>query len=108
MVNIERYGIYWVNLDPVVGSEMKKCRPGVIVSQNAMNQHASTVVICPITSSIHKSWRSRIQLICDGKEGEIAVDQIRTVSKKRIGNKIDTVSKSIAERIRTLIREMYG
>jgi len=108
METIDRYGIYWVNLDPVVGSEMKKCRPAVIVSQDAMNHHAPTVVICPITSSIHTSWRSRIQLLCNGKKGEIAVDQIRTVSKKRIGKKLDEVSKSVAEKIRTLIREMYG
>ena len=108
MNNIERYSIYWVNLDPVIGAEMKKCRPAVVVSQNAMNQYASTVVVCPITSTIHKTWRSRIQLVCGGREGEIAIDQIRTVSKKRIGTKIDQVTSEVEIEIRKLICEMYG
>ena len=105
---IKRYGIYWVNLDPVVGSEMKKCRPAVIVSQESMNRYALTIVVCPITSSIHKTWRSRIQIVCDGREGEIAIDQIRTVSKKRIGVQLDSVADSVGAKIREVICEMYG
>jgi len=108
MVKIQRYGIYWVNLDPVIGSEMKKCRPAVVISQDSMNRYASTVVVCPITSSLHPLWRSRIQICCDGREAEIAIDQIRTVSKQRIGAKLDSVSESAATQIRDLISEMYG
>lgn len=107
-MKVEKYGIYWVNLDPVIGAEMKNCRPAVVISQESMNRFASTVVVCPITGSLHPSWRSRIQILCDGKEAEIAIDQIRTVSKQRIGSCLDRVSDSASAQIRELISEMYG
>ena len=62
-----RYGIYLANLDPTLGGEMKKTRPVVVVSQDAMNAHLDTVVICPLTTQLHPTWRSRIQVRCAGK-----------------------------------------
>ena len=91
-MKIERYGIYWANLDPTIGSEINKTRPVVIVSDNLMNNLLKTVVACPLTSSIHPTWRSRIQINIKGKTSEIAVDQIRTISKKRIIAKIDKLN----------------
>ncbi len=87
---------------------MKKVRPVVIVSQNEMNRYLDTLVICPLTSSLHPQWRSRIQVMCAGKDAEIAVDQIRTISKQRLREKIDRLSDDAAARVRRLITEMYG
>ena len=104
----KRYAIYCADLNPTVGGEIRKVRPVVVVSQNEMNQFLDTVVICPLTSVLHRQWRSRLQIQCAGEEAEIAVDQIRTISKQRLKNKIDTLSAGDAAQLRRIITEMYG
>lgn len=107
-MNIKRYDIYYADLNPAVGSEIKKVRPVVIISQEEMNQYLDTVVICPLTSKLHPKWRARIQIKCANKYAEIAVDQIRTISKKRLQKRIDKLSSSKAAQLRKLITDMYG
>lgn len=107
-MTVERYAIYWANLDPTIGSEINKTRPVVIVSDNLMNSALKTVVACPLTSSIHEAWRSRIQVTLRGEISEIAVDQIRALSKKRLLNRIGKLSPDDALKLRLLITEMYG
>lgn len=103
-----RYEIFLAALDPTRGSEIAKTRPVVIVSQDVMNRHLGTIVVCPLTSKLHPRWRSRIQVICVGRKAEIAVDQIRTISKTRLGRRLDKLDESTATRLRALITEMYG
>jgi len=105
---IKRYEIYLANLDPTVGSEIRKTRPVVIISDNLMNKMLSTVVACPLTTKLHPKWRSRIQVNCAGKKAEIAVDQIRTLSKSRLIKKLDAIKSDQAMILRQLITEMYG
>lgn len=107
-MRIERYGVYWVNLDPIVGNEIAKVRPAVVVSDDAMNEHLGTVVVCPITSRLHPRWPSRIQATVGGRRVEIAVDQIRTVSRERLGKRMGKLSETIAAGVRHLITLMYG
>jgi mRNA interferase MazF len=95
-------------LDPVVGSEINKTRPVVVVSDNAMNDALGTVVACPLTTAIHLQWRSRVQVEVKGKRSEVAIDQIRTLSKRRLYEKIGTITADEALRVRLLISEMYG
>lgn len=104
----KRYDIYLADLNPTVGSEIKKIRPVVVVSPNEMNKHLETIVICPLTSKLHPKWRSRIQIACAGKKSEIAVDQIRTISKQRLKSKVNQLSHENAAQLRRLITEMYG
>ena len=103
-----RYSIHFANLNPTIGAETRKVRPVVVVGQNEMNQFVDTVVVCPLTTSLHPGWRSRIQVRCAGRDAEIAVDQIRTISKKRLRNRIDRLSSAVAAQLRRLITEMYG
>lgn len=103
-----RYEIYFADLNPTVGGEIRKVRPVVVVSQNEMNQQLATVVVCPLTSVLHRQWRSRLQIRCAGKEAEIAVDQIRTISKERLRNEVDALSARDAAQLRRIIREMYA
>ena len=103
-----RYAIYRANLDPVVGREIAKTRPVVVVSLDAMNAHAGTVVVCPLTTTLHPGWRSRVPVRCAGRPAEIAVDQIRTLSTRRLGRRVDALSADAAARVRTLIIEMYA
>ena len=103
-----RYAIYFADLNPTVGAEIRKVRPVVVVSQNEMNQYLATVVVCPLTASLHPDWRSRIQIRCAGKDAEIAVDQIRAISKRRLKQEIDRLTQENAARLRRLITIMYG
>jgi mRNA interferase MazF len=107
-MKVERYGIYWANLDPTVGSEINKTRPVVVVSDDMMNSNLKTIVACPLTTSLHPTWRSRIQIAVQGKRNEIAVDQIRTLSKDRLIRRIARLAPPDALRLRRLISEMYG
>ncbi len=107
-MNVKRYDIYLADLNPTLGSEINKVRPVVVISQNEMNQHLETVVVCPLTSRLHPQWRTRIQIKCAGKDCEIAVDQIRTISKQRLKQKLDQLSGDQAARLRKVITDMYG
>ena len=91
-----------------MGGEIRKVRPVVVVSQDEMNQYLDTVVVCPLTTALHPKWRSRLQVQCAGKEAEIAVDQIRAISKQRIGRLLDRLSVEEAAQLRRIITEMYG
>ena len=107
-MNINRYDIFFADLNPTTGSEIKKVRPVVIVSQDEMNKYLETVVVCPLTTKLHPQWKTRFQVRCANKKAEVAVDQIRTISKQRLRNKIGQLSKISAAQIRKLITDMYG
>ena len=105
---MKRYDIHWAMLDPTQGAEIAKTRPVVVVSLDAMNAHLQTVTVCPLTTQLHPSWRSRLQVRCNGRRADIAVDQIRTVSKTRLGSRVGALSDDKAAALRLLITEMYG
>ena len=107
-MNIKRYEIYFADLSPTIGTEIRKVRPVVIISQDEMNQYLETVVVCPLTSKLHPLWRTRLQIKCANKNAEIAVDQILVISKQRLKKKIDELSDSKTARLRKLITDMYG
>jgi mRNA interferase MazF len=105
---MKRYEIRRAWLDPARGGEMAKTRPAVIVSLDSLNARLQTVTVCPLTSALHPSWRSRLQVRCVGRPADIAVDRIRTVSKTRLGKRIGSLNDSEAAALRRLITEMYG
>jgi mRNA interferase MazF len=104
----KRYDVYWVSLYPARGSELRKTRPAVIVSLDALNRALETIVICPLTTHLHPGWRSRIPVKIAGKPAEIAADQIRAISKRRLGRKIGALSTRDAAALRRLLGEMYA
>lgn len=105
---MKRYEVRWVALDPVRGAEMAKTRPAVIVSRDELNEHLATVTVCPLTSQLHPGWRSRLTVRVARRDAEIAADQIRTVSKSRLGDKLGKLSQADARALRRLLTEMYG
>lgn len=107
-LNIQRYHMYWANLDPTQGSEIAKTRPVLVVSPDAMNQRVETVVVCPLTSQLHPTWASRVQCECAGKPSEIAIDQIRTVSKHRLQKHIGKIDAPSAALVREVIGLLYA
>lgn len=105
----KRYRVYWVDLDLARGRELKKTRPAVVVSRDELNGILDTVVICPLTSTLHPTWRTRLQIEFNGKEAEIAVDQIRVLSKDRMTpRKIGDLCVKSQAALRDLISEAYA
>ena len=105
---MKRYEVRWAALDPTTGAEMAKTRPVVIVSLDALNERLATVTVCPLTSQLHPGWRTRLHARVGRRNVELAVDQIRTISKSRLGRKLGTLSETDARALRRLITEMYG
>ena len=107
-----RYDVCFANLNPTVGSEIRKVRPVVVVIRDEMNRFLDTVVVCPLTTTLHPRWRGRIQVRCAGQDAEIAVDRIRTISKQRLDQRfdqrIDRLSSDVAANLRRIIGEMYA
>ncbi len=107
-LKIQRYHLYWVNFDPTQSSEIAKMRPAIVVSPDAMNKRIDTVVVCPLTSQLHPTWSSRVQCDCAGRASEIAVDQIRTISKSRIDKHIGKIDSLTAKQLREVIALLYA
>ena len=105
---VRRYGIYWADLDPTRGTEITKTRPVLVVSPDAMNARMETVVVCPLTSQLHPLWASRVACDCDGRASEVAVDQIRTISKSRLGKALSKLDVATAVEVRAVIRLLYA
>lgn len=101
-----QYSIVLVNLDPTVGSEIQKTRPCVIISPNEMNKYLNTIVIAPMTSSL-KEYPTRIRVEYKDKIGMIAIDQIRTVDKKRIIKILGELSKSEIKQTKDILKETF-
>jgi mRNA interferase MazF len=102
---IEQYAVCLVNLEPAIGHEISKTRPCVIISPDEMNQHIATVIIAPMTTKSH-AYPTRVPLTFQGKSGWIVLDQIRTIDKLRIINKLGKLnSKKIAE-VKNVLNEM--
>lgn len=102
---VKQYEIYWVNLNPTQGSEICKVRPCVIISPDCLNDLLRTVIVAPITSVI-RDIRFRPQCLVNGKNGEIVLDQIRSVDKSRLQNKISNLSSSEILTIQNTLKEM--
>ncbi len=102
-----RYEVYLVNLDPTIGSEIKKTRPCVIISPNEMNENISTIIVAPLTST-QRNYPKRINCHVQDKEGQIVLDQIRTIDKKRLIKKIDTINRRTRLKLHKVINEMFA
>jgi len=102
---ISQYDVYWVDLDPTKGHEIKKTRPCVVISPNEMNKYIGTVIIAPMTSK-SKQYPSRIEVLFNQKQGWIVLDQIRTIDNRRLIKKIGSLKKNEISKIKSLIKEM--
>ena len=104
---VTRFEVYLINLDPTIGHEIKKTRPCLIISPDEMNHHISTVIVAPMTTKGRK-YPTRVSCSFQGKPGQIILDQIRTVDKKRLVKQIGTISKSSQEKTLRILQEMFA
>ena len=102
---VKQYEIYMLNLDPTIGSEMNKVRPCVVLSPNEMNKFLNNIIIAPMTSTV-KGYPTRVGVNFGGKNGEIVLDQIKTVDKKRIIKLLGNIEKKDIKEIKRVIKDM--
>ena len=106
-MEIKRFDVFLVNLDPTVGHEIKKTRPCLIVSPDEMNRYISTVIIAPMTTK-GRDYPTRVQCSFKGKEGQIVLDQIRTIDKNRLVKKLGKINKDIQIKVIQILQEMFS
>ena len=104
MIKPKRGEVYLVNLDPVIGSEIAKTRPCLVVSPDVLNSRFATVIVAPLTST-EKPYPTRCQVEVSGRNGFVALDQIRTISKDRLVKFVDSVNPAVALEI---LREIFA
>lgn len=104
---VERFEVYFIDLNPTIGSEINKIRPCVIISPNEMNNALNTVIIAPLTSTI-KAYPMRVKCIVDGKNGQVALDHLRSIDKKRLKRKIAILDDITADEIIETLKKMFS
>jgi len=102
---INQYAVYWTDLEPAKGSEMKKVRPCVVISPDEMNHNINIVIIAPLTST-SKTYPFRVKTKLDGKTGWIVLDQIRAVDKSRLISKAGQLETEDIISVKAVIQEM--
>ena len=105
-MEIKQYTIILVNLDPTIGSEIKKTRPCVIISPNEMNKYLNTIILAPMTSNLNQ-YPTRVSVEHDGKKSMIAIDQIRTIDKSRIIKVLGKLSKTEIKTCKEVMKETF-
>jgi len=104
---VKRFEVYLVNLDPTIGREIRKTRPCLVISPDEMNRHISTVIIAPMTTK-GNAYPTRVTVRFQGKEGQVVLDQIRTVDKMRLVKKLGIISPAAQKQALDILAEMFA
>jgi mRNA interferase MazF len=104
---IGRFDVYLVNLDPTVGSGIKKTRPCLVVSPDEMNRHIQTVIVAPMTTK-GRQYPTRVPCRFRGKAGQIVLDQIRTVDAARMARKLGRLDAVTGGKVLAVLGEMFA
>lgn len=102
-MGINQYAIVLVNLDPTIGSEIRKTKPCVVVSPDEMNRNLNTIVIAPMTTN-KNNYPTRAKVIFENKEGRIAIDQLRTIDNRRIIKTLSKISPAEIKQVKHIIQ----
>ena len=104
---VKRFDVYLVSLDPTVGSEIRRTRPCLVISPDEMNRWIATTIVAPMTTK-ERSYPTRVACRFQGKEGQIVLDQIRTVDKSRLVRKLGRISKSTQRDVLVTLAETFA
>lgn len=102
---VNQYEVYWIDLDPTVGHEIKKTRPCVVISPNELNKGLGTVLVAPLTST-QKKYPFRSSCKIDRKTGSVALDQIRCIDKSRLIKKLGNLTNKEIIELKSILDEM--
>jgi mRNA interferase MazF len=105
-MELSQYQIVLVNLDPTIGSEIKKTRHCAIISPNEMNKHLRTIVIAPMTT-ISRNYPTRVKVKNINAEGWLVIDQIRTIDKQRVIKVLGDLTTSEIKKTKSVFKETY-
>lgn len=103
----KRFDVYLVNLDPTVGGEIRKARPCLVISPDEMNRFIATVIVAPMTTK-GRDYPTRLSCRFKGKEGQVVLDQIRTIDKSRLVQKLGRIDKLTQEAVLSILAEMFA
>jgi mRNA interferase MazF len=106
-VVVKRFEVYLVNLDPTLGREIQKTRPCLIISPDEMNDHIGTVIIAPMTTK-GRDYPTRVDCQFEGKEGQVVLDQIRTVDKIRLVKRLGKINTNTQKKVLSVLIEMFA
>jgi len=106
-VVVKRFDVFRIDLDPTIGSEIKKTRPCVVISPDEMNRNIATVIVAPMTTK-GKHYPTRVVCQFQGKEGLIVLDRIRTVDKTRLVEHLGTIDENEQALVLATLAEMFG
>ena len=106
-MEVNRFDVYLVNLDPTIGREIKKTRPCLVISPDEMNHFISSVIVAPITTKA-RGYPTRLVCKFKGKLGEIVLDQIRTVDKARLVKRLGTIDSETQKKTLSILQEMFA
>jgi mRNA interferase MazF len=104
---VKRFDVYLINLDPTVGDEIQKTRPCLVISPDEMNRHIGTVMIAPMTTK-GRDYPSRVTCRFQEKEGQVVLDQIRTVDKTRLLKRLGQLDALAQKRVLAVLGEMFA
>ncbi len=105
-MEVNRFDVFLVCLDPTMGHEIKKTRPCVVISPDEMNHNISTVIIAPMTSR-GRDYPTRVNCTFQKTSGQIVLDQIRTVDKGRLVKRLGPLSPLFSDQILSILSEMF-
>jgi mRNA interferase MazF len=104
---INRFEVYLVNLDPTVGAEIQKTRPCLVVSPDEINHHLRTVIVAPMTTK-GQPYPTRVACRFKGKDGQVVLDQVRTVDRVRLVKKLGRLDAKTSATVLDVLQEMFA
>lgn len=104
---VRRLDVWLVNLDPTIGSEIRKTRPALIVSPDEMNAAIATVIIAPMTTK-GRDYPTRVPCTFQGKSGQVVLDQLRTVDKQRLVKRLGEIEAATAAAVLDTLAELFA
>jgi len=107
MVTPHRFGVYWVDLDPTRGHELRKTRPAVVISPDELNRQLQTVIIAPLTTQSHP-YPFRLPCQIDRRAGYIVLDQLRTVDRARLGAALGDLDAATQTALLTALAALFA
>ena len=107
VVTPRRFEVYLVSFDPTLGAEIRKTRPAVIVSPDEANRHLRTVIVVPLTSA-SRGYPSRVAMRFQGRDGEAAIDQMRSIDRQRLVRRLGSIGSDAQRRLVEKLLEFFG